>query len=73
MIVTSEYSVMSQTEVAEHMSRLGYPMSRSRVDQLEHRALSKIAADPIIRKMAEDIGLDPGALSPRAVKKKRRR
>lgn len=47
-------------EVAAAMTRLGFPMTRSRVLQIEERALGKIARDPVLRQYAADLGLDVG-------------
>ena len=65
----NEQSVLTQSQVAALMTERGYPMSRSRVDQIEQKALAKIALDPLIRKMAVDFGLDPNLIIPRARRK----
>lgn len=49
-------------EIAAIMTKLGHPMCRGRVWQIERSALKKIARHPLIRKLAEEYGLrrEPG-------------
>lgn len=49
---------MTQKQVAEEMTRRGYPMSKSRVDQIEKKALLKLRKHPdiaeLFRRLKED-------------------
>lgn len=47
---------LTHEEVAAIMTNRGFPMCRGRVWQIERSALKKIAADPVIRQMADDLG-----------------
>ena len=46
----------SLERVAAIMSRRGIPMAISTVASIEQRALRKLAADPVMRRLVEEVG-----------------
>lgn len=51
-----QLAVRTQAEVAEIITANGYPMSASRVGQLERRAMDKLASSKIMRRLFKEIG-----------------
>jgi hypothetical protein len=51
------FGLLSQAEVAEIMTDKGFPMCPGRVGQIERKALKKLAENPDILDLAEDLGL----------------
>jgi hypothetical protein len=50
---------LTHEEVAAIMTQRGYPMCRGRVWQIEKKALKKLAADPMFRDVASEMGFIP--------------
>lgn len=49
--------MLTHQEVAEVLSARGYPMTAKIAWHLERRALRKIGSDPVVQRLAEELGL----------------
>lgn len=49
--------LITMPEIARIMTERGYPMSAGAVWHTERRALRKIATDPVIQAIAEELGI----------------
>lgn len=56
--ITQQMAVRTHSEISAIMTQRGYPMSRTRVHQIEKKALLKLRSDPILRRVFE--GADEG-------------
>ncbi len=50
-----EFAIRSQEQVAELMAQQGYPMTRSRVAQIEKSAFRKLRANPVFQRLFADL------------------